>query len=307
VRKRNFKRWKLQQVIGIKEELDNAYLSAQFPVLQRLQYTKWPPKKLMERVFIRFNLVKRAFVNQVQPNILQSVALLGLYFGTALLLNCFWLFFEVPGEKTPAEEKYLNDLVWEISPWETPMTSFNYLIPWQMIIGAIVVEHICRLLHFVFWRQNFIHTDADLNGLTTIAARREVLRRFHSRSQRGMRNAILYTFAVVGAAVALAGLLPQKRAASATQALILQLFYGLLLFPAGMAAAVGTVLIITTKKGLFDGLVSYFPSLIDFEWAGISSPPSLARRFVQIEKEARIMEMIYADGGILDEKTNPVK
>ena len=52
VRKRNFKRWKLQQVIGIKEELDNAYLSAQFPVLQRLQYTKWPPKKLMERVFI---------------------------------------------------------------------------------------------------------------------------------------------------------------------------------------------------------------------------------------------------------------
>merc|ERR1712118_359040 len=115
-------------------------------VLQRLQYTKWPPKKLMERVFIRF-----------------------------------WLFFEVPGEKTPAEEKYLNDLVWEISPWETPMTSFNYLIPWQMIIGAIVVEHICRLPHFVFWRQNFIHTDADLNGLTTIAARREVLRRFHSR------------------------------------------------------------------------------------------------------------------------------
>merc|ERR1719421_2012764 len=82
------------------------------------------------------------------------------------------------------------------------MTSFNYLIPWQMIIGAIVVGHICRLLHFVFWRQNFIHTDADLNGLTTIAARREVLRRFHSRSQRGMRNAILYTFAVVGDAVA---------------------------------------------------------------------------------------------------------
>ena len=67
------------------------------------------------------------------------------------------------------------------------------------------------------------------------------------------------------------------------------------------------MLIITTKKGLFDGLVSYFPSLIDFEWAGISSPPSLARRFVQIEKEARIMEKIYADGGILDERTNPVQ
>jgi hypothetical protein len=294
VRKRHLKQWKMAQVIGIKEELDNAYLMSQFPVLQRLQYTKWPPKVLMQNIFIRFNLIQRAFVNQVQPSIGQAASLLGVYFGTALLLQCFWLLFEVPGDTEPAEEKQLNDLVWEISPLEVPMY-------WEMFVGAVIVEHICRLLHFMWWRRYFINTDVDLQNLRTHAERRDVVRRFHARGQRGLRNAIVYTFTSVAAAVMLAGVFPQKRAAASTQALIIQVVYGMLVYPACVAVGLGTVLSITMKKGVFDGLLSYFPSLIDFDWEGIASPPQLAKRFVLIEKEARILEIVYADGGIVDD------
>jgi hypothetical protein len=68
-----------------------------------------------------------------------------------------------------------------------------------------------------------------------------------------------------------------------------------------MAVLLGAILSVTMKRGIFDGLVSYFPSLIDFEWVGIAGPPGLARRFVQIEKEARILDIVYATGGIIDE------
>ena len=46
VRKRRHKLWKIQQLLGEKEELDNQYLMRQFPVIQRLQFTKWPASQL---------------------------------------------------------------------------------------------------------------------------------------------------------------------------------------------------------------------------------------------------------------------
>lgn len=96
--------------------------------------------------------------------------------------------------------------------------------------------------------------------------------------------------------------MPQKRAAAATQALIIQVTWGCLLYPAAVAVGLGTLLSVTTKRGIFDGLVSYFPSLIDFEWVGIAGPPGLARRYVTIEKESRILDIVYANGGIIDDR-----
>ena len=50
---------------------------------------------------------------------------------------------------------------------------------------------------------------------------------------------------------------------------------------------------------MFDGLISYVPSILDFEWQGIDRPEALAKRLVQTEKETAILELLYHAGGLV--------
>ena len=108
----------------------------------------------------------------------------------------------MPGDLAPAEEKGLDDLVVEISPCHVGFYYYWHFarrycrgdeigdlaqacaspctpMYWEMFVGAVIIEHICRLLHFRFWRRYFVNTKVDLEALGTVAGRREVVRRCH--------------------------------------------------------------------------------------------------------------------------------
>jgi hypothetical protein len=290
VKKRRHKLWKITQLLGEKEELDNQYLMRQFPVIQRLQFTKWPAGELFVYSCIRFQLVSRAFVNQMVPTKGQMSAMVGVYFACQYLLNLMWLSIYIPNEDEPAMEKDLTDLA--------AMVYSQPLKP-VVVVFAIVFEHVARLLRYLFHRHYFFHPNVNLNVLDDAQVKRDLVEDWHHQGNRALYNAATFTLIGLSTAAGVCALCPQRRAATVMQGILVTQLYGFVLYPLLAGWFLTSILLVAKTARVFDGLISYVPSLLDFEWQGVDRPEKLAKRLVQTEKESAILELLYHAGGLV--------
>lgn len=314
--KRKHKLMKLAQALGHKEELDNPYLLKQFPIIQRLQYTKWPPAVLFWEVFRRACPSLAALTHGMMPSMEQKAALLGVHLSCVVLLNCIHLAVEVPmvvspaacseswgpgcivvdpGEIVPALERSLPDILQDLgsNPPELAL----------LVVVAIASEHVARLV-MAYCAERY--HDKSLTPERLEAMKHDHVKGVYMREEHSRGNK-LYFYFLIGTglsilfALIVSSLRPQKRCAVVVQGLLMTLLYGYYLLPFLAMLVVGTVLLVSTKSGVTDGLLSAFPSLLDFAHVGVETPEFLAWRLVQMEREEEILEHLYEEGGLVRE------
>jgi hypothetical protein len=290
VKKRRHKLWKMAQLLGEKEELDNQYLMRQFPVIQRLHFTKWPFGKVFACSVVRFHPVLRAFVNQMVPTKGQMAAMVGVYFASQYCLNLIWLTIFIENEDEPAMEKDLTDLAAMV---------YGQRIRPVVVIFALVFEHAARLIRFLFQRRYFHHANVNLLVLDDAQVKRDLVEEWHHEGNKALYNAAVCTFIGLATAAGVCALCPQRRSATVMQGILITQIYGMVLLPLIAGFVLTACLMVAKSARVFDGLISYVPSILDFEWEGIDRPEALAKRLVQTEKETAILELLYHAGGLV--------
>jgi hypothetical protein len=287
VLRRRQKMQKLKELLGSREELDHAFLFTQFPVVQRMQFSKWPAWKVFLSMYMRFNPAARAWYNQVHPAIPQKAALVGLHMAVVFLLHCTWLFFPVPEEDVSVKSRSISEIIAD---------TFDVPVKQEFIIAGVVFHHVADWFRKKYEAKYFYASDIrklELETLKDHDTKRLLVRQWHDMGTKCMFYCCVWTTVGLCTAVGIASIMPHRRAGSVGQGVLFSIAWGMVAYPLIAALVLGWVVVTATHAGLFDGLISYFPSIIDFQFVDIDTPRFLAWRMVQMERESAVMELIY--------------
>uniref|UniRef100_A0A7S1S8D0 WW domain-containing protein n=1 Tax=Alexandrium catenella TaxID=2925 RepID=A0A7S1S8D0_ALECA len=275
--------------LGHRSELTKDDLRSIFPIIQRMQWTKWSTIELFWHSFQRARPTQAVFANQGKPTKKHRAYIYGLFIYTMLLACTLMAFFQAPvSEDLTATMR---------ATWTLFMEVLTMPFQAQILLVAVVADVIARfgryLCYELFFSCSVPTTKAPLRTMT---GRREQMRYWHELAEMGTWVCIIGMLLCMAGTVALCSLMPQPRAASVARAFAVAIWLSHLLYPLVEASIVTCILRTACTSGSVDGLLTVFPGIMGFVDVGVKTPEFLAWRVQRIVNEEEMLGQVYGSG-----------
>lgn len=271
--------------LGHRCELRRQEMRSIFPVVQRLIWTKWVLWQIYANSLERAMPTWYIFLNTARPSKANRCLLYFVCFAVMLLASTMVLATEAPvNEELEAGTVPIWDLFLEILtiPWEP----LPFVVSFVAVLCGHLVQSLCKKCFFFY--------EVAMHRLvTTKAGQQETMIYWHELAQMGKWVCIMIVCLCCVGTVVLCALVPQPRAAVAMRTFFLALLWCDLVIPMLVAAVVTMVLSTARRSKLFDGLLTAFPSLMDFQSVGVTNPDFLRWRVERFVTELEQMRLIY--------------
>ncbi|CAD7923439.1 unnamed protein product [Amoebophrya sp. A120] len=272
--------------LGQKMQLDKEELRDLFPIVQRLQWTRWTPQGLYVILFLQRNHFVRIFENYARPSKAHRENL----WETRLVIAAFIFSWAVFGSHATLNE--------DVAASEEPLVDLLGL-PFDMgfqgyFIVYIALADIVSSLLTSFFEDVFFHPYLDLKEFQLDEEmRQQKMKYWHKVSATGDAFLTYLKISLTFLMFIFAAVTPAPR--SAATVIMFLLYFGWLhvLRPAIHAGYVFTVLFMATKTETFDGYLSWYQNTMDFLYVGVSTAEFLAWRLHRIMKEAVILKQVH--------------
>jgi len=274
--------------LGVRAELAKDELRAVFPIIQRLQWTRWTASEIFWHAFVRARPSQGIFLNIATPSKRHRCYLNGLFLIMTLLGCTVMLAFEAPvREDIDAAGRATWTLLAEV-----------FTMPWQIatLPVAAIADVLARAIRGGCYRVFFACNISMARPLlSSDGARKEQLHYWHELAQMGFVVCCVCIAVGLAGALALCAVMPQPRTAAVLRAYLVALWLSHLLYPLCSAFFAGTVLLLARSGPMFDGLLSAFPGIMDFLSVGVKTPEFLAWRTQRIVSELEMLRQVYND------------
>lgn len=283
--------------LGERSELDKEELRNVFPVVQRLLWTKWSNFQVFVHAFMRAGPTTKIFLNLAKPTKKQRCLLYFVYGAITLLGCCCMAFLEAPVDE---EVEALDRAVWTLVGEVFTMPWLSHTL-WVVVFADLAG----RVVHEFFLRVFFSYT-VPSNRPPTFGneGRLAHLRYWHELAECGKMVCILIILLATAGTIAACAVMPQPRAAYVARCWLILEIWSLLLLPLTKAILTTLVLSMARGSGLFDGLLTIFPDVMDFLTVGVRTPEFLEWRIERMVEEAEVLRRVHREppdiGGPVD-------
>jgi hypothetical protein len=205
-------------------------------------------------------------------------------------VSCIWLLVSVLNEDVEVSSRSIAELMLDV--YDVPFG--GPFFGWEMWVVGPVVDFIARFVRHRFELAYFKNREMDLAALQGEDDRERLLRAWHDTGNKCFRHAVLFTLVLFGGTVFLTSLVPHRRAATVVHCTAVAFLTAVAVFPLLMTLVVGGGLCMARNGSAMDGLISYFPEMMDLQSIDVFEPRFFAWRLMQIEKEAAVLAQIYS-------------
>jgi hypothetical protein len=281
---------KLNMELGHKAQLDKADLREVFPIIQLLEWTKWPTKEIFLRCFIRAHPLFGIFLNEARPTKTHRSLMFLLHQSTMLFLIALILLqikLEGVNEEVDAARRTFPALFEEVGviSWVDPM----------IYVAAIVGEFTGQIFKWCI-RQIFYNYKLQVHqSLTEGDVRKVQMAYWHALAETGGTVCTAWSVFCCIATFVLCCLYPQPRPARVLQSVLMCLAFSHIAWPGLRALGSTFVLTISRKNNKMDGILSLFPGLWEFSTVGVNTPEFLAWRAHRIVQEEQVLRRIHRE------------
>jgi len=238
------------------------------------------------------------FVNLGRPTKFQRCTLHLLFIGVALLGSTLMLAFKAPVNE---EITALDVPFWDLCGQVFTMP-FNVNTLWVAILADLLarwVENLCARVFFGY--------DLPKNKRPPMSEQDRIaqLMLWHQMADFGKWVCILGTTICIAGAVTLCAQFPQPRSASVVRSLLLGVLWAYLIHPMLKGLVATVILDVARSSGVFDGLLTVMPDIMDFLATGVHTPQFLAWRVEKIVSEMELMRRLHKEPPEIGGPVNP--
>eukprot|EP00746_Dinoflagellata_sp_MGD_P072751 gnl/MRDRNA2_/MRDRNA2_29512_c0_seq1.p1 gnl/MRDRNA2_/MRDRNA2_29512_c0~~gnl/MRDRNA2_/MRDRNA2_29512_c0_seq1.p1 ORF type:complete len:2188 (+),score=385.03 gnl/MRDRNA2_/MRDRNA2_29512_c0_seq1:314-6565(+) len=295
-KKGNLKKQSME--LGHKAQLDKADLREVFPIIQLLEWTKWPSKEIFLRCFIRAHPFLSIFMNEARPTKTHRSLMFLLHQSTMVFVIALVLLqFKLEGwcnvgwcnekEQVDAARRGFFTLWKEVGeiPWEDE----------KIYVAAVVAEFTGQILKSCTRKVFYNYKLQVHQSLTEGDVRKVQMAYWHSLAETGGTVCTAWSVFCCIATFVLCCLYPQPRPARVLQSVLMGFGFSLIAWPALRGAGSTLVLHISRKNGKMDGILSLFPGIWEFSTVGVLTPEFLAWRAHRIVQEEQVLRRIHRE------------
>jgi len=274
--------------LGAVAELRKEELRQIFPIIQRLQWTKWSGFEIFCHCVIREYPLQTALRNTARPTKFHRTLLHIFRVIASLVGACIAVTFEAPvNEEVEATSTATWDLF--IQALTMPITGNTILCAFLGMLFSSIVK---RLVLRLFYRYAIPYNQRPT---TSVEARRYQLRYWHELAEMGKWTCIIGSLLGFGSSLAMCMLSPQPRAAVVFQAFWFSLIGTHWLVPLLRGGANATLLMSARSQATFDGWLTVWPGFMDFEHVGVKTTEFMVWRAQRIVAEEELLLQVYPD------------
>jgi len=274
--------------LGAVAELRKEELRQIFPIIQRLQWTKWSGVEIFMHCVIREYPLQNALRNTARPTKFHRTLLHIFRVIASLVGACIAVEFEAPvNEEVEATSTATWDLF--IQAITMPITGNTILCAFLGMLFSSIVK---RLVLRLFYRYAIPYNQRPT---TSVEARKYQLRYWHELAEMGKWTCIIGSFLGFGSALAMCMLAPQPRAGVVFQAFWFALIGTHWLLPLLRGGANALLLISARSQATFDGWLTVWPAFMNFEYVGVKTTEFMVWRAQRIVAEEELLLQVYPD------------
>jgi len=274
--------------LGVVAELRKEELRQIFPIVQRLQWTKWSGFQIFCQCVIREYPLQTALANVSRPTKFHRTLLHIFRVIASLVGACIMVVFPAPVDE---EVEATNTATWDllVQALTLPITGNTLMCAFLGILFSSLVK---RVVLRLFYRYSIPYNQRPT---TSVEARRYQLRYWHELAEMGKWTCIVGSVLGFGGAVSMCMLSPQPRSAAAFQAFWFSLMGTHWLLPLLRGFLYTMVLTTARGKATFDGWLTVFPGILNFEYVGVKTTEFLVWRAQRIAAEEELLLQVYPD------------
>lgn len=276
--------------LGHRAQLDKEDLREVFPIIQVLEWTKWPTWEILLRCFIRAHPLFSVFTNEARPTKTHRGLMFLLHQSTLIfVITLVLLQIKLDGvnENVDAARRGFFTLWAEVGviPWDDPLI---YVIALVADFAGQSLKTCCRIVFYNYRLQ--IH-----QSLTEEDVRKVQMIYWHSLAETGGTVCTAWSVFCCIATFLLCCFYPQPRPARVLQSVLMGFIWSLLLWPFFRGLASMIVLDTARKNAKMDGILSLFPGIWNFNTVGVVTPEFLAWRVHRIVQEEQVLRRIHRE------------
>jgi hypothetical protein len=286
------------KLLGYRAECTKEDLRVMFPIIQRMQWTKWPAYELFIHTIARDMPMWHMFMNFARPTKFQRCTLHLLFLAVALLGSTLMLTFEVVDK----EDVTALDVPFWTLIGQVFSLPFDGNALWVALFADLIARVVERLCGRVFFGYSLAR---NKRPPMTEDARIGQLILWHQMADFGKWVCGIGTVICVAGAVVLCSQFPQPRAANVVRALLLGMLWAYVMHPFLKGLFATMVLDVARQSPVFDGLLTMFPDIMDFAATGVHTPQFLAWRVEKIVSEMELMRRLHKEPPEIGGSANP--
>jgi len=266
-------------------------LRAAFPVIQRMQWTKWDALELFVHCLMQAMPSQSTYLNLARPAKFHRLALHSLNLAAVFLASSLMLTFSAPtNEAITALDRSTLQLFIDLFT-----QSFQgEIIGVALIAGGFggALEGVVKWIFFGY------RVPTNQPPLSTQEAQTEQLRFWHELAMMGQWVCVAINIVGWCGTLTLCATAPQPRAVGVVRTYLLVCLVVCVLLPLAKASGRFYILSTARKTRAWDGLLNVYPAIMDFEHVGVVTSEYLAWRMNKIIQEEELMRRVYeaADG-----------
>jgi hypothetical protein len=276
------------KILGERAECAKEDLRTTFPIIQRLQWTKWPAWELFVHTMARDMPTWHMFMNLGRPSKYQRCTSHLLFVAVALLGSTLMLAFEAP----------VNEQVFalDIPFWELILQVFSMPLDSNIFWVAILADLVARQVQILCDRVFFSYSlPKSRRPPMTENDRVMQLMLWHQMADFGKWVCTTGIFVCVGGAATLCAIFPQPRSASVVRAFFLGTLWAYIIHPVLKGFLAMFVLDVARAYPVFDAVLTVFPGTMDFLATGVKTPQFLSWRVEKIVSELELMRRVHKE------------
>jgi hypothetical protein len=299
--------------LGHREECAFEELRAVYPIIQRLQWTKWTNCEVFLHCMMRSMPTVWLFANIARPTKLQR-CIVHLLFVSVALLACTIMMTMEAGSDVNEDVTAIDVPVWKLFG-DVFAQSFNVNILWVAIVADILArisKDACQRVFFSYslsanrrppWKMSDDAPDEEDNEIEKFMQ----LMLWHTMADFGRWVCSLGICVCTLASLTVCAQFAQPRAVNVVRAFVLVIFWAYFLYPVTRGVVQTLILDIARKTAVLDGVLTVFPHIMDFEHVGVKTPAFFAWRIEKMIEEMELMRKIHReppDVGAFDESSS---
>eukprot|EP00931_Biecheleriopsis_adriatica_P049453 TRINITY_DN28608_c0_g2_i1.p1 TRINITY_DN28608_c0_g2~~TRINITY_DN28608_c0_g2_i1.p1 ORF type:complete len:4151 (-),score=822.11 TRINITY_DN28608_c0_g2_i1:49-11319(-) len=274
--------------LGDRAELRKEELRQIFPIIQRLQWTKWSSLEIWLHCIIREMPVQAAFFSHPRPSKTHRTILHIFSVIVTLLGSAICVAFEAPvDENVEATSRATWDLLAEALTM--PVTGNTLLCSAIGLLSGFLVK---KLILRIFYGYRIPY---NLRPTTSPEARKYQLRYWHELAEMGKWTCLIGSFMAYFGALSMCMLTPQPRSGCVFQAFWIALLIGHYGWPILKGTACTIILTTARTSGSFDGWLTVWPNLMDFGRVGVKTTEFMVWRAQRMIAEEELLLQVYPD------------